>query len=329
MVRAFLADQRSGYGHRTSHENTHADSPNARGTHSDGSTLASQADEWTVRVLDCDVVTLYHELAAATEDSSSAPTLLQIAEAHDTGRETLVTREELLSPVLPGKIICVGLNYAAHIAEMGHPTPSRPTLFAKFPDALCAPFATVDVPRDEAAALDYEAELTVVIGRRAERVSEADAVNHIAGWTIMNDFSQRDRQYATEQWLQGKTLTASSAIGPWILLADGAGSPSTHEGQSVWGDRGDGNPGGRLRSWVNGEARQDTALHDLVFSPAKLVSYISQFVRLNPGDIIATGTPAGVGHGMNPKQYLSDGDTISMEISAIGHIESQIRIVDK
>lgn len=209
----------------------------------------------------------------------------------------------------PGKIICVGLNYAAHIQEMGHEQPEVPTLFAKFADAVAGARDDLRVPEDCAGALDYEGELAVIIGDTTYRVGEDEAANHIAGYAIMNDFTQRDSQYATEQWLQGKTLQRTSAFGPWMTMPEVFDASTAH-----------------VRTWVDGELRQDAPIADLVFSPAKLVSYISQFVQLNPGDVISTGTPAGVGHGMNPKQYLRDGQEIHIAIEGLGEQRNTVRI---
>lgn len=209
----------------------------------------------------------------------------------------------------PGKIVCVGLNYAAHIEEMGHESPEVPTLFAKFADAVAGAKDDIRVPRDGAAKLDYEGELAVIVGSTCLQVDESEAGKAIAGYAIMNDFTQRDRQYATEQWLQGKTLQRASAFGPWMLTAEEFDSSVA-----------------RVRTWVDGELRQDAPIADLVFSPAALVSYISQFVQLNPGDVISTGTPAGVGHGMNPPVYLQDGQEITIEIEGLGRQRNTIRV---
>ena len=209
----------------------------------------------------------------------------------------------------PGKVFCVGLNYAAHIDEMGHDRPEVPTLFAKFADALAGARDDLMVPEDGAAALDYEGELAVVIGSTCHRVSEEEASAHIAGYAIMDDFTQRHAQYATQQWLQGKTLQRASAFGPWLA------TPDVFDADSA-----------RVRTWVDGELRQDAPIADLVFPPAALVAYISRFIQLNPGDVIATGTPAGVGHGMDPKTYLRDGQEIRVAIDGLGEQRNIVRI---
>lgn len=230
----------------------------------------------------------------------------------DTDPDRLVPESEwALAPLIPrpGKIFCVGLNYAAHIDEMGHDRPDVPTLFAKFADALAGPRDDLMVHADAAGALDYEGELAVVIGETTYRVDEDEAARRIAGYAILDDFTQRDAQYATQQWLQGKTLQRTSAFGPWLATPD--------EFDAVTA---------RVRTWVDGELRQDAPIADLVFPPAALVAYVSRFVQLNPGDVISTGTPAGVGHGMDPKTYLRDGQEIRVAIDGLGEQRNILRI---
>ncbi|WP_295626366.1 fumarylacetoacetate hydrolase family protein [uncultured Corynebacterium sp.] len=216
-----------------------------------------------------------------------------------------------LAPLIPrpGKIFCVGLNYAAHIDEMGHDRPDVPTLFAKFADALAGSRDDLMVHPDVAGALDYEGELAVVIGSTTYRVDEDEAADHIAGYAILDDFTQRDAQYATQQWLQGKTLQRTSAFGPWLATPDEFDADTA-----------------RVRTWVDGELRQDAPIADLVFTPAALVAYVSRFIQLNPGDVISTGTPAGVGHGMDPKTYLRDGQEIRVAIDGLGEQRNILRI---
>ena len=230
----------------------------------------------------------------------------------DADPDRLVPESEwALAPLIPrpGKIFCVGLNYAAHIDEMGHDRPDVPTLFAKFADALAGPRDDLMVHADAAGALDYEGELAVVIGETTYRVDEDEAARRIAGYAILDDFTQRDAQYATQQWLQGKTLQRTSAFGPWLATPD--------EFDAVTA---------RVRTWVDGELRQDAPIADLVFPPAALVAYVSGFVQLNPGDVISTGTPAGVGHGMDPKTYLRDGQEIRVAIDGLGEQRNILRI---
>ncbi|PMC61173.1 2-hydroxyhepta-2,4-diene-1,7-dioate isomerase [Corynebacterium xerosis] len=230
----------------------------------------------------------------------------------DADPDRLVPESEwALAPLIPrpGKIFCVGLNYAAHIDEMGHDRPDVPTLFAKFADALAGPRDDLMVHADAAGALDYEGELAVVIGATTYRVDEDEAARRIAGYAILDDFTQRDAQYATQQWLQGKTLQRTSAFGPWLATPDEFDAATA-----------------RVRTWIDGELRQDAPIADLVFPPAALVAYVSRFVQLNPGDVISTGTPAGVGHGMDPKTYLRDGQEIRVAIDGLGEQRNILRI---
>ncbi|SDS26396.1 fumarylacetoacetate hydrolase family protein [Corynebacterium timonense] len=214
-----------------------------------------------------------------------------------------------LAPVItrPGKIVCIGLNYAQHIEEMGHERPGVPTLFVKFADALTGPYDDARVPSFNAAGLDFEGELAVVIGRRARHVPAAEAGAHIAGYSIINDYTQREYQYRTQQWHQGKSLEATAGFGPWL--------------DTEWA------PGPALETTLNGERMQYAPTNDLVFSPADLVEFISHLYPLNPGDVIATGTPEGVGHARSPKRYLGDGDTVRVSIDGLGYIENTTRIL--
>jgi acylpyruvate hydrolase len=214
-----------------------------------------------------------------------------------------------LAPVVPrpGKIVCVGLNYAQHIREMGRELPEFPTLFAKYPEALVGPYDRIELPQ-ESHAVDWEAELAVVVGRQVRRASEQDAAAAVAGFTVLNDVTLRDWQYRTPQWLQGKTFEATTPIGPVLVTPDEL-------------------PGGvrptlTLRGQVDGETVQETKTDDLVFDPVTLVRYVSTILTLQPGDVIATGTPGGVGHARTPARYLQDGATLVTEVSEIGRCEN-------
>lgn len=212
------------------------------------------------------------------------------------------------APVIPhpGKIICVGLNYAKHIEEMGHERPDVPTLFIKYPEALIGPYDDAEVPDFNADTLDFEGELAVVMGKRARHVREADADAYIAGYSVINDYTQRHFQKRTQQWHQGKSLEKTAGFGPWL--------------DTEW------QPGPRLSTTLNGDLMQDAPTDDLVFTPAKLVEFISHLYPLEPGDVIATGTPDGVGHARDPKRYLEDGDVVRVEIQGLGAIENTTRV---
>ena len=207
----------------------------------------------------------------------------------------------------PRKIICIGLNYRRHAAESGMPTPTTPILFSKFNNALAA--HRQEVPLDpNAVQYDYEAELVAVIGQRARFVSETDALDYVFGYCSGNDLSARDLQTRTSQWLLGKTLDKFMPIGPYLVTADQAG-----DAQAL-----------SIRCWLNGELRQDSNTSDMVFSVAQLVSYISQYMTLEPGDLISTGTPQGVILGMKEKNWLKPSDLVEVELEGLGKLVNRL-----
>lgn len=212
------------------------------------------------------------------------------------------------APLLPnaGKVICCGLNYGDHIQEMGRELPEYPTLFAKYADTLLGANDAVEVRGS--GRVDWEAELAVVVGSELYRADEDQAREAIAGYTVANDVSMRDWQSRTLQWFQGKAWDATTPVGPVMVTADEAGEEF------------------QVRGYVNGELVQDGNTRTLVFGPAQLLSYISQFTVLRPGDLVLTGTPGGVGMGMNPPRFLEDGDTLVTEIDGIGRLENHFRI---
>ncbi|HKS44508.1 MAG TPA: fumarylacetoacetate hydrolase family protein [Amycolatopsis sp.] len=196
----------------------------------------------------------------------------------------------------PEKVVCVGLNYRNHILEMGRELPEHPTLFAKFARALVGAFDPVVLPAGS-SAVDWEAELGVVVGAEVRHASPDEAAAAIAGYTVVNDVTARDFQFRTVEWLQGKTFERSTPVGPWLVT---------------------GTEPGELSCEVDGELVQQADPGDLVFTPADLVAYISAIVTLVPGDIIATGTPGGVGHARKPPRYLAEGSTLKTRIAGIG-----------
>ena len=208
----------------------------------------------------------------------------------------------------PGKIICVGLNYRRHAVESGMPIPTSPVLFPKYSNAIAAPGEPVAL-QTNAVEYDYEAELGVVIGRRVKHVSEQDALNYVLGYCNLNDLSARDLQFRTSQWLLGKTLDKFMPIGPYLVTPDEVGDPQALD----------------IRCWVNGTLRQNSSTADMVFNVAYLVSYLSQYMTLEPGDVIATGTPEGVIFGMQEKQWLKPGDEVSIEIAGLGRLTNTFR----
>ena len=213
------------------------------------------------------------------------------------------------APVVPtpDKVICVGLNYKSHILETGAETPEFPTLFAKFRGALVGANDDVELP-PESHAVDYEAELAVIIGARARRVSSGDASTAIAGYAVLNDVSVRDWQRRTQQWLQGKTWERSTPLGPWLVTADESPGP----------DR-------EISCEVSGDVLQKGDTNDLLFDPAAIVSYISSIITLEPGDVIATGTPSGVGAARTPPRFLADGDVMVTRIAGLGECRNVCR----
>jgi acylpyruvate hydrolase len=208
----------------------------------------------------------------------------------------------------PGKVICVGLNYRTHILEMGRELPPYPTLFAKLPETITGPYDTIEIPAHAGGAVDWEAELAIVIGERTRHAGPEQAARAIAGYSVLNDVSMRDFQNRTLQWFQGKNFEACTPLGPVLVTED----------EFV--------AGARIRCVVDGETVQDAATDDLVFTPVDLVAYISQIVTLQPGDVIATGTPGGVGHARSPQRYLEDGQQLVTSIEGIGELRNPVRI---
>jgi len=214
----------------------------------------------------------------------------------------------LLPPISdPEKIICIGLNYGKHAAEGGMEPPESPTIFGKYRNALAAPGATVALPANS-RKVDYEAEVAFVVGRRAKDVAEADALDHLAGYTLLNDLSARDLQFATPQWMSGKVFDGSAPCGPALVTQDEAGQHDAIE----------------IRLMLNGEQMQGASTADLIFSVPRLLSHLSELMTLEPGDIVSTGTPEGVGSVRDPRVWLGDGDEIVIESPTLGRLETRI-----
>ncbi len=207
----------------------------------------------------------------------------------------------------PDKIVCVGLNYRNHIAETGRDVPAHPTLFAKYRAALIGAHDPIVLPK-VSPNVDWEAELAVVIGAPVRHASHADAAAAIAGYSILNDVSVRDYQNRTLQWLQGKTFESTTPLGPWLVTAD----------EAPW-------PQGEISCTVSGERMQTADTADLVFDPYALIEYVSSIITLEPGDVIATGTPGGVGGARKPPVFLKPGDEVVTRIAGLGECRNVCR----
>ena len=262
----------------------------------------------TIRTPEATRAVRIDEDAAVETGHATLHELLARADWQEFAESASGVRHELASlsyaPLVttPEKIICVGLNYRSHILEMGRELPEYPTLFAKYSRSLIGANDDIVLP-SVSDAVDWEAELGVVVGSPLRHGSESEAAAAIAGYTVVNDISARDFQNRTLQWLQGKTFESSTPVGPWLVTPDGETAETVSH---------------RLTCAVDGELMQEADTGDLVFSPAALVSYISSIITLMPGDLIATGTPGGVGHARKPPRYLTDGSEVVTRIEGIG-----------
>jgi len=214
----------------------------------------------------------------------------------------------VIAPVPPpSKIVCVGRNYREHAEETGSAVPTEPQLFAKWANALVGPGAPIVYP-GITTQLDYEAELTVVIGRRAQRVAVADALDFVFAYTCGNDVSARDLQFGDTQWTRGKALDTFAPMGPWLVTADEIPDP-----QALG-----------IRCVVSGETLQDSSTSEMLFSVAEIIAFTTEAITLEQGDVIMTGTPPGVGVARTPQRFLHPGDTVRVEIDQIGALENPV-----
>lgn len=235
-----------------------------------------------------------------------------------SGKPWVVTGEvaldgvRLLNPVLrPGKIVCVGLNYMDHCRETNTQPPTRPLLFTKFTTSLNDPAGDLVWSTSLTNEVDFEAELAVIIGKPCRRVSEAEALGYVAGYTAANDVSARDVQLGDGQWVRGKSLDTFCPLGPTFVTSDEIPDPQNLA----------------IGSQLNGVIMQDSHTREMIFPVAHLIAFCSQAFTLEPGDVILTGTPHGVGLGRNPQVYMQDGDVIVVEIEGIGRLENRCRII--
>jgi 2-keto-4-pentenoate hydratase/2-oxohepta-3-ene-1,7-dioic acid hydratase in catechol pathway len=245
--------------------------------------------------------------------NSSCEQLAALADAHE-GRlrpaAVGVPAEDvlLLAPVpRPGKLICIGLNYHDHAAEVGMTPPESPIYFAKFSSCVIGPQEPVPIPPGSTQT-DYEAELAFVIGRRARRVSVANARAHLLGWCCLNDVTARDFQFADGQWTRGKSCEGFAPMGPWIA------TPATVPDPHVLG----------IRLRLNGATMQDSSTSRLIFGVDELLAFLSEHVTLEPGDVVATGTPPGIGFARKPPVFLKPGDVMEVEVDGLGTLRNPV-----
>jgi len=254
-----------------------------------------------------DIWTALGGRGSGVRDLLESGRLEEVAEIGDA-RIVRLQAVELLPPVPdPQKIICIGLNYKAHAAEAGIEPPETPTFFGKFANALAAPGASVPLPR-ASQKVDFEAEVAFVIRRQCANVSEADAADCVAGYMLFNDLSARDLQFATPQWMPGKVFDGSAPCGPALVTAEEA----LAEGPISFS------------LTLNGERMQSATTDDLIFNVPELVSHLSSLMTLEPGDIVSTGTPSGVGSTRDPRVWLSEGDELAISSPTLGLLETRI-----
>lgn len=253
-------------------------------------------------------------LQGGKESLALAKEAVQYALNHESAVQLVFGKADVKigAPVTnPGKMICVGHNYREHILEMGRELPTHPVVFAKFANTIVGP--EDDIPfYPISEQLDYEAEFAFVVGKRAKNVSQEDALDYVAGYTIVNDVTYRDIQRRTIEWLQGKAVDGSAPMGPWLVTSDELTDPSGLE----------------ISLSVNGEERQRSNTSNLVFTVQRLVEFLSELMTLEPGDVILTGTPGGVGVAREPQAFLKDGDVVRIEVDKVGVLENKVKRVE-
>ena len=254
-----------------------------------------------------DLSGIIDDVAGAALDNASLAKLRNL----DATKLPLVAGEPRLGPCVGsiGKFVCIGLNYADHAAESGMELPQEPVIFFKATSAIMGPNDDVEIPRTSVKT-DWEVELGVVIGKHTKYVNEEDALDHVAGYCVINDLSERDFQiHRSGQWVKGKSADTFGPIGPWLVTRDEVPDP-----QNL-----------RMYLEVNGHRYQDGSTRTMHFDVATVISHLSQFMSLQPGDVISTGTPPGVGMGQTPETYLKSGDTIELGIEGIGVQRQTVR----
>jgi acylpyruvate hydrolase len=232
----------------------------------------------------------------------------ELIRAIEDGRVIRRADVELLAPVpRPGKLICIGLNYRDHAIESKMPIPERPVVFSKFSTSVIGPGEAIVVP-SKSEQVDYEAELAVVIGKRAKNVTREQAYDYVLGYTIVNDISARDFQFADGQWQRGKSCDTFAPMGQWIVTTDEISDPHKLS----------------IKLRLNGQTMQDSNTNQLIFGVPELIAFLSESITLEPGDVIATGTPPGVGFARKPPVFLKSGDVMEVEIEGIGTLTSPV-----
>ena len=229
----------------------------------------------------------------------------------ETGHLDALADARLLPPLQPGKILAIGRNYAEHARELANEVPSEPLVFAVMPSAVIGDGDIIEWEADMTAQVDWEGELAVIIGRRARKVSPEEALEHVFGYTIANDVSARDLQQRDKQWTRAKGLDSFCPLGPVVVTADAIPDP-----QKL-----------RIVTTVDGVEKQNGRTADMIFDARFLIAYLSRAFTLNPGDIILTGTPAGVGKAQDPPQFLGDGSVVSIAIEGIGTLTNHCRVL--
>lgn len=248
-----------------------------------------------------------HDLLGVVQGGTRA--LEAVRDALPGGKRHKVADVKPALPIArPPKMICIGLNYALHAKEGGHDIPTYPSIFLRVASSLVA--AEADVIRPKVSEqLDYECELAIVIGKGGRHISESEALDHVFGYTVFNDVSVRDFQRKTAQWTPGKNFDGSGPLGPWLVTSD---------------ELPPGASGLRITTRVNGQTMQDSNTSDMIFSTQRIVSVLSEFMTLEPGDVIATGTPSGVAHARKPPAWMKAGDVVEVEIEGIGVLRNPI-----
>ena len=233
------------------------------------------------------------------------------AEANQTGIVQPLDQLQILPPLIPGKILAIGRNYAEHARELNNEVPSEPLVFAVMPSAVIGDGDVIEWEAALTAQVDWEGELAVIIGKTARRVSQADALDYVFGYTIANDVSARDLQTRDKQWTRAKGLDTFCPLGPVVVTADEITDP-----QNL-----------RIITTVDGVEKQNGSTADMIFSVSFLIAHLSRAFTLNPGDVILTGTPSGVGKAMNPPEFLGAGSVVSVEIEGIGKLTNRCRVL--